>query len=145
MNTMDQLLLIYSDGGARGNPGPAAVAFIAQNEQGEIIKEDSCFLGIHTNNQAEYEAVLMALRYAIRKRIQEVVCHLDSELVAKQLKGEYAVKNFELQQLWLRVQELKACFKKISFVRVPRSNLLIQRADALVNKTLDDEAPKTLS
>lgn len=141
---MNQRLLIFSDGGARGNPGPAAIAFIAQDERGETVKEDSRFIGLQTNNQAEYEALLMALKYAINQKAQEVVCHLDSELVAKQLNGQYTVKNYELQQLWRRVQELKGCLKKISFVNVPRNNPQIQRADALVNKTLD-EAQKRLS
>ena len=105
---------------------------------------DTRFIGVHTNNQAEYEALLMALKFAADQKAQEVVCHLDSELVAKQLKGEYAVKNDELWLLWRRVQQLKACFKKISFVNVPRTNQQIQRADALVNKTLDEEARKRL-
>lgn len=135
-------MLLFSDGGARGNPGPAAIAFIAQTQQGQTLKEDTCFIGLHTNNQAEYEALLMALKYAISEKAQEVTCHLDSELVAKQLNGEYTVKNSELQQLWRRVQQLKVCFKKIRFVNVPRTNLQIQRADALVNRTLDEEARK---
>lgn len=139
---MYERLLIFSDGGARGNPGPAAIAFIATNEQGETVKADSRFIGKRTNNQAEYEALLMALTFAIDAKTPEVVCHLDSELVAKQLTGEYNVKNHELQLLWRKVQKLKACFKKISFVNVPRSNPQIARADALVNKTLDQQALK---
>ena len=141
---MNQRLLIYSDGGARGNPGPAAIAFTALNDKAETVKSDSRFIGIHTNNQAEYQALLMALKFALDKKADEVICHLDSELVAKQLNGEYAVKNYQLQQLWREVQKLKGCFKKISFVNVPRSNLQIQRADALVNKTLDEEVGKRL-
>jgi ribonuclease HI len=137
-------LLLYSDGGARGNPGPAAAAYLALAEKGEVVKADSCFIGIHTNNQAEYLALIAALEFALAVRVEEVVCHLDSELVAKQLKGEYNVKNVELRKLWRKTQELRACFKKISFVNVPRSNSLIQRADALVNKTLDEESCKYL-
>jgi ribonuclease HI len=67
---MSQRMLIFSDGGARGNPGPAAIAFIAQNEQGETLKEDSRFIGLHTNNQAEYEALLMAMKFAINEKAQ---------------------------------------------------------------------------
>ncbi len=142
---MNQRLMIYTDGGARGNPGPAAIAFVALNEQGETVVADSRFIGVHTNNQAEYEALLMALQYAMDAGAQEVVCHLDSELVAKQLKGEYTVRNPELQQLWRKVQQLKCCFKKITFVNVPREHAQIQVADELVNNTLDQEAqrPKT--
>ncbi len=142
---MNQRLLIYSDGGARGNPGPSAVAFVALNEGNETVKADSRFIGVHTNNQAEYEALLFALKFAIEAKAQEVVCHLDSELVTKQLNGEYAVKNDQLWHLWRKVGKLKACFKKISFVNVPRSNIQIQRADSLVNITLDEQAKKRSS
>jgi ribonuclease HI len=136
---MYKRLLLYSDGGARGNPGSAAIAYLALTEKGELVKADSRFIGIQTNNQSEYNALIAALEFAIAVKVEEVVCHLDSELVAKQLNGEYSVKNAELQKLWRKAQELKSCFKKISFVNVPRSNPQIQRADALVNKTLDEE------
>jgi ribonuclease HI len=136
--------MIYSDGGARGNPGPAAIAFIATNDAGATIKADTRFIGIHTNNQAEYEALLMAVKFAADSKALEVVCHLDSELVAKQLNGEYTVKNAELQKLNRQVQSLNGCFKKISFVNVAREHPQIQRADALVNKTLDEKAEKCL-
>ena len=135
-----QRLLLYSDGGARGNPGPAAIAYLALTEKGETVKADSRFIGIRTNNQSEYNALIAALDFAAANKVEEVICHLDSELVAKQLKGEYNVKNFELQKLWRRAQELKRCFKKITFVNVPRTNIYIQRADALVNKTLDEQS-----
>jgi ribonuclease HI len=137
---MSQKLLIYSDGGARGNPGPAAIAFVALNSNGETVKAGSCFIGVRTNNQAEYEALLLALEFAIETKTQEVVCHLDSELVTKQLNGEYAVRNNQLWQLWRKVQQRKTCFTKISFVNVPRSNFQIQRADTLVNIILDEQA-----
>jgi ribonuclease HI len=130
-------LLLYSDGGARGNPGPAAFAFLVLTENGETVKTDSRFIGVHTNNQAEYNALIGALEFALANKTEEVVCHLDSELVAKQLNGEYRVKNFELRKLWCRVQELKRCFRKICFINVPRTNVYIQKADALVNNTLD--------
>jgi ribonuclease HI len=144
-NPMSQRLLIYSDGGARGNPGPAAIAFIALNERNETVRTDSCFIGVRTNNQAEYEALLFALNFAIDQKTEELICHLDSELVARQINGEYAVKNDQLWQLWRKVQKLKTYFKKISFVNVPRSNLQIARADALVNKTLDEQGKKSRS
>ena len=136
---MIQRLKIYSDGGARGNPGPAAVAFVALNEEGKIVKSNSRFIGIRTNNQAEYEALLMALQFAVEVGADDVVCHLDSELVVKQLNGQYSVKDHELQQLWRKVGQLKGCFKKIGFVNVPRGHPQIQVADDLVNETLDQE------
>jgi len=132
-------LMLYSDGGARGNPGPAAIAYLAVSEAELIIKADSRFIGEATNNQAEYNALIAALEFAITLKVEEVTCHIDSELVTKQLNGEYRVKNFELRKLWRTANELKSGFKKISFVNVPRTNHYIQRADALVNKTLDEE------
>ena len=122
-------LKTYYDGGARGNPGPAAIAFLAFSEQGQIIKSDSRSIGVHTNNQAEYEALLMALQFAVDAGVEEVFCHLDSELVVKQLNGLYAVKDSELQRLWRRVVQMKNCFRKISFVNVPRENPQIRAAD----------------
>ena len=139
---MLERLMLYSDGGARGNPGPAAIAYLAVSEAGQIVKADSHFIGEATNNQAEYKALIAALEFAKEFKAQEVTCHLDSELVGKQLKGEYSVKNLELHKLWRKAEELKKGFKKICFVNVPRSNPYIERADALVNKTLDEEAKK---
>ena len=136
--------MLYSDGGARGNPGPSAIAYLAVTESGQVIKADSRFLGERTNNQAEYEALIAALEFAQAIKIQDVICHLDSELVGKQLKGEYSVKNPDLRKLWRRAIELKDSFKKISFVNVRRTNPFIEMADALVNKTLDEQFRKQL-
>jgi len=137
---MSERLLIYSDGGARGNPGPAAIAFIAQNEKGETVAADTRFIGVHTNNQAEYEALLFALKYAVEANAFEVACYLDSELIAKQVNGEYAVKDNLLIQYWRKVREIEVCFRKIDFYNVRRSHPQIQRADELVNETLDKQA-----
>lgn len=137
---MLERLMLYSDGGARGNPGPAAIAYLAVSEAGQIIKAYSRFIGEATNNQAEYQALIAALEFAKAIKAQEVTCHLDSELVGKQLNGEYSVKNPELRKLWGKAEELKVGFKKICFVNVPRINPYIERADALVNKTLDKES-----
>jgi lactoylglutathione lyase len=136
---MIKKLLLYSDGGARGNPGPAAAAYVATNEAGVTLKTDARYLGVHTNNQAEYHALLMALKYALELKVPEIICHLDSELVAKQVRGQYAVKNAELQKLNTQVNELLKGFTKTSFVNVPREHPKISMADALVNKTLDTE------
>lgn len=136
---MIKKLLLYSDGGARGNPGPAAAAYVATNEAGVTLKTDTRYLGIHTNNQAEYHALLMALKYALELKVPEIICHLDSELVAKQVRGQYAVKNAELQKLYTQVNDLLKGFTKVSFLNVPREHPKISQADALVNKTLDAE------
>lgn len=137
---MTDKLLIFSDGGARGNPGPSAIAYIALNQKGTFLGSNSRFIGVHTNNQAEYEALILALEYALKIQAQEVICHLDSELVVKQLNGEYSVRNQELRILFDRVQKITKYFIRISFVNVPRGNIHIQNADKLVNKTLDEQA-----
>ncbi len=100
---------------------------------------NSRYIGSRTNNQAEYEALIAALEFAATVNAEEVVCHIDSELVAKQLTGEYSVKNSELGKLWKKVRELSRCFKKVSFASVPRTDIQIQKVDALVNETLDRE------
>jgi ribonuclease HI len=132
-------LRIFSDGGARGNPGPAAIGFVILSAKGQVLIEKSRYIGLRTNNQAEYEALIAALHSAVKLNAEEVICHLDSELVTKQVTGEYSVKNFELRRLWNKVQELNKRFKKVSFIRVPRTNIQIQKADMLVNKMLDKE------
>jgi len=129
--------MVFSDGGARGNPGPAAIAFIIISENGQTLMTKSRYVGSRTNNQAEYEALIAALESAVALSAEEATCHIDSELVAKQLTGEYAVKNRELRKMWDRVQELKKRFKKVSFKNVPRTNSQIQTVDKLVNETLD--------
>jgi len=139
---MPKRLEIYSDGGARGNPGPAAAAFLATDEAGTILYSSARFIGVRTNNQAEYEALISALEYALSVQAEEVVCRLDSELVARQMKGEYSVKNTELRLLYVKAHALRVRFKSANFFSVRRENLFIQKADALVNKTLDEQTIK---
>jgi ribonuclease HI len=130
-------LMVFSDGGARGNPGPAAIAFIIQSETGQTVTSNSRYVGVCTNNQAEYQALLAALETAATLKTETVTCHLDSELVVKQVSGEYRVKKQELRQLWQEVQEKKKQFTEVKFVNVPRSHRVIQEVDKLVNMTLD--------
>lgn len=138
---MHNPFIVYSDGGARGNPGPAAAAFVILNSNSEVVKASSRFLGVRTNNQAEYEALILALESAIALGVEEVVCHLDSEVVTKHLTGEYQVKNAQLLKLWTKVRALQTSFKTVRFVHVPRTNVFIQKADALVNGALDAATP----
>jgi ribonuclease HI len=132
-------LTIFSDGGSRGNPGPAASAFLILSDNA-VIKAESDFLGKRTNNQAEYEALIAALESAAELGAEEIVCYLDSELVCKHLTGEYKVKNADLRKLWDRVQKLKSRFRSVQFLNVPRSNKYIQEADSIVNEQLDESA-----
>jgi ribonuclease HI len=135
---MPKIIMTFSDGGARGNPGPAAIAFLIISEEGRVLVTNSKYIGAHTNNQAEYKALIAALQSAMGLHAEEVICHLDSELVVKQIVGEYSVKNKELRKLWSRVKEITTKFKRASFISVPRENIQIQKADALVNKALDE-------
>ena len=130
--------MIYtnSDGGARGNPGRGAVGVIVRDEN-TILTKYSSKIGDHvTNNIAEYEALIAALKIA-KKYGEEITCILDSELVVKQLLGEYRVKNPHLIDLFREVQRLIEKYKKVKFVHVDRWDKFQQLADELVNIELD--------
>jgi len=127
----------FSDGGSRGNPGPAASAFMILSENCDLLVRKARFLGLRTNNQAEYEALISALEAASKIGAKEAICHLDSELVAKQLAGSYTVKNPDLKKLWHKAQEITRIFEKTSYINVPRTHPNIKAVDALVNETLD--------
>ena len=128
-------LIIHSDGGARGNPGPAAIGVVIE-QNGAIIATISEKIGKTTNNQAEYRAVLAGLEKAKELKAIEVECILDSELVVKQLQGEYKVKNKELAPLFVKVYNLSLQFRKVVFRHVLRAENKL--ADKLVNEALDN-------
>lgn len=134
---MKSRLRVYSDGASRGNPGPSTIAFTVVGEDGKILKRYSECVGVRTNNQAEYDALISALEFASGLSSQEVVCYMDSELVVKQLNGGYRVRSSKLETLWLKVHELKQKFQEISFIRVPRTDVYIQVVDRLANQALD--------
>jgi len=128
-------LIIYTDGGARGNPGPAAAGIVFYNDQQEKIAEFSKFLGHVTNNQAEYKSLILALEKAKTYKPQIIEVFLDSELVVNQLSGHYRVKNKDLKPLYQQVLKLTERFDKISFFHTLRKNNKL--ADKLVSQTLD--------
>ncbi len=130
-----QYLVSYTDGGARGNPGPSGIGVVLQNKTGETIGEWSEFLGIATNNQAEYKALLLALKQAVALGVVELDCRLDSELVVKQLKGEYKVKHPDLKPLFEQAKSLISQIKNVSFKHIPRE--LNKQADRLANQAMD--------
>ncbi|HLD86256.1 MAG TPA: ribonuclease HI family protein, partial [Patescibacteria group bacterium] len=117
---MSKTLILRTDGGARGNPGPAALGVVIEDETGRELKTISRYLGETTNNQAEYQALLTGLTEAKRLGANEVHCYLDSELVVKQLKLEYKVKDKELAPLFVKVWNSVQEFKKVTFHHVPR-------------------------
>lgn len=150
--TTGGLLKIYSDGGARGNPGPAAAAFVVI-DKGKVVFNRSKYLGVTTNNVAEYEGVIMALNWLAENssKLNKKNAHffLDSELVVNQLSGEYKVKSQNLRPLVEKAKKLEReitgeIFSKdgdsvnLAYKSVPRAENKL--ADYLVNKTLDENS-----
>lgn len=130
------MIFTNSDGGSRGNPGPGAIGVIIRDE-GNILTKYSAFIGKNvTNNQAEYEALIMALEIA-SQFTKEITCILDSELVVKQLLGKYKVTNKTLFQLFLKVQKIQEKFEKIKYEHVSREDKFQQIADELLNEELN--------
>lgn len=128
-------LIIYTDGGARGNPGPAAAGVVFFNNKQEKVAEFSKFLGYATNNQAEYKSLILALEKASEFKPQIIEVFLDSELVVNQINGKYRVKNEGLKPLYQQALALISKFDKIYFSHTLREGNKL--ADKLVNKTLD--------
>ncbi|MBI4395048.1 MAG: ribonuclease HI family protein [Candidatus Omnitrophica bacterium] len=135
-------LKTYTDGGARGNPGPAAIGVLICSEDGEILLEHSDTIGEATNNVAEYRALIEGMRQAKELKAEELDCFLDSELVVKQLLGEYKLKNYNLQKLFDEVQKMKRQFQSTSFSHLGREEEYMRRADQLVNYALDEAKKK---
>lgn len=123
------------DGGARGNPGPAAYGVVIRNAKGEVLEEWGEHLGLQTNNVAEYSALLAALKYAVEKNYPSLKVLSDSELLVRQMHGRYKVKNPALQELFDRAQALVRRLQQFSVEHVPRERN--KEADRLVNQVLD--------
>ena len=128
-------LTTFTDGGARGNPGPAAAGIVIKNDRGQTLAAYGEYLGRQTNNFAEYSALLSALTKAKELGATEVDCVLDSELVVKQMNGKYKVKEPTLQKLFIKVYNAAAGFKHVTYRHTLRHNN--KEADAEVNKILD--------
>ena len=135
-------IVVYTDGGARENPGPAAIGVVIENPSTLLrAREYGEYIGEKTNNQAEYEAVIFDLKKVkqligkAKAKKAEIEVRMDSELVVKQLNGEYKIKEPELQPLFVKVWNLRMDFGKIHFVHIPREQN--RRADGIVNEVLD--------
>jgi len=128
-------LFTYTDGGARGNPGPAAAGIVIKNEAGKNLAGYGEYLGEQTNNFAEYSALISALKKAKELGATEVECILDSELIVKQMRGEYKVREKTLQKLFVQAYNAAAQFKKVTYKHTLRENN--KEADKWVNETLD--------
>jgi len=130
-------LKVYTDGGARGNPGPAAIALLITDDNGKLLDSHSEYIGLATNNVAEYRAVLKALEMARKHGADSVTCVLDSKLVASQLSGAYRVKKSHLKELHALVKCAESAFGSVSYEHVRRHDSRIQLADRMLNQMLD--------
>lgn len=134
-------IIIYADGGSRGNPGPAAIGVILTNEKGKVIKEYAQKIGRATNNEAEYEAIIYALQKAKllfgkqKVKNMEIEVRTDSEFVTKQLNAQYKILDRKIEQLFLKTWNLRIDFGKVVFKHIPRSEN--READKLLNRVLD--------
>lgn len=139
-------LVIYTDGGARGNPGPAAIGVVIADENGSPIKKYSDYLGEKTNNEAEYQGIIFALKkvkalYGKDKvKPMQIEVRSDSELIVKQLTHQYKIEEEHLQKLFMKIWNLLIDFGEVKFVHILREKN--KEADRLVNECLDGETGK---
>jgi probable phosphoglycerate mutase len=129
---------LYTDGGARGNPGPAAYAYVLEADDGTVLDARGEAIGIATNNQAEYRALLAGLAKAVEVGASELEVVSDSELLVRQMNGEYRVKNAALRELSIEAARLARAVGKVRYTAVRREEN--ELADRLVNEALDASA-----
>lgn len=130
-------LSLYTDGASRGNPGPAACAYILLDTGANVIEEDAIPLGKKTNNEAEYRGLIAGLSAAARHNASAVAVFSDSELVMRQMTGRYRVSSARLEPLHHEASLLASRFPRITYTAVPREHPMIARADLLCNAILD--------
>ena len=128
---------LFTDGGARGNPGPSACAAVLMTSEGEVIEQQGKYLGEVTNNMAEYEGLLLGFELAVKHNVQNLKLHMDSELIVMQMNGAYRVKEPRLKEKWELAKVAKAKIPQIKIVHVRREKNAL--ADALVNEVLDSQ------
>ncbi len=132
-------ILVYTDGGARGNPGPAAIGYAIFDQTGRCLESEGRCIGNHTNNEAEYHALILAIERVKKISRDRVKFHSDSELMVHQVNGVYKVKAEHLKAFVDKIREELADIHWHKLVYVPRENPRIQIADRLVNEALDGE------
>ena len=143
MRTPEKIIM-FIDGGSRNNPGPAAFGVLICDAQGNLLKKYSQYIGEATNNEAEYQGLIFALKKAKalfgKEKIKKVAIEIksDSELLIKQMKGEYKIKEPKIQNLFLKAWNLKIDFKNLKFFLIPREKN--KEADRLVNEVLDQQS-----
>ena len=130
---------LFTDGGSRGNPGPAAYGFVLEAEDGTVLDARGEAIGVATNNVAEYSALVAGLERAVEVGVEELEVVSDSELLVKQMRGEYKVKNRALQERFLDASRLARRITRVKYTAVRREHN--ELADSLVNEALDRVAP----
>ena len=128
---------LFTDGGARGNPGPAAYGYVLEAEDGTVLAAEGATIGVATNNVAEYRALIAGLERAVELALRELEVVSDSELLVKQMTGEYRVKNEALRELSLEAARLARQIGSVTYTAVRREHN--ELADRLVNEALDAE------
>ena len=128
---------LYTDGGSRGNPGPSATAFVICRMDDSVVEKSGNYIGITTNNQAEYQALCQGLKRALELGVKKIHVFMDSELVVKQLNGVYKMKSVDLRPHFLEAIGLSGKFDQIKITHVLRASNKI--ADAKVNHILDQQ------
>jgi len=128
-------VFLYTDGGSRGNPGPAGIGFLILDEKKKKIKDFCKYIGEATNNVAEYSALIHGLEEASALKADEVVIYVDSELIAKQLNGEYRVKDTNMKPLFEKTLSILKDFKSFEIKHIERAKN--KEADKLVNKAIN--------
>ncbi len=131
-------LTIYTDGGARGNPGPAAIGVVACDARDRLLREHKEYIGEATNNEAEYRALIAGLEIAASYTRGPLTCVTDSQLVARQMSGEYRVREPRIGVLVSAARERLRAFERVEFHHLPRLAGRLRRADELVNEALDE-------
>ena len=139
--TSNEHVIIYSDGGSRGNPGPSASGFVVMNNREEVVHQGGLYLGITTNNQAEYHGVRLGLEKALEMGAKTVDFRMDSLLVVNQLTGVYKIKNRDLWPIYESIKEIAKSFDKVTYTHVRRE--FNQLADGMVNKILNAHEEQT--
>ena len=132
----DQAVKLFCDGGSRGNPGPGAAGFVLLSDRDELLSEGGQFFDHCTNNQAEYQSLKLGIEEALSLQVASLQIFMDSQLIVKQVKGEYKIKNLDLKLIYKEIMSNLSKFENYSIDFVPRR--YNQQADAMVNKILDE-------